>query len=151
MDASLYEEEQRFPAWIYAVSGAVLVVALVLSYRSGHEDFWALVLIAAVIVVSLWLFSRFHVVVTESELRFGFRVFKKTIPLSVIEIGEIRDITFWHGIGIHYLRGTAIWNAKLGRGLQVSDGKRRYLVGSDQPERLQSVLYERKAAMVRTS
>lgn len=151
MDATRYEERQSFPAWISLAAGVILGVALALSHRSGQEDFWAVVLVAAVVAVALWLFSRFHVVVTRSELRFGFRVFEKRLPLERIHVGEIRDISFWHGIGIHYMRGTAIWNAKLGRGLQISDGKRRYLVGSNQPERLQSVLYERKAAMARTS
>ncbi|MDD5088837.1 MAG: DUF3093 family protein [bacterium] len=151
METISYEERQSFPAWILVFCALILIAALVPAFRAGRDELWAVALVAVVTAVTLWLFARFHVIVTNHDLRFGFRVFERRLPLERIQIGEIRDITFWHGIGIHYLRGTAIWNAKLGRGLQVSDGKRRYLVGSDQPERLQSVLYERKAAMARTS
>ncbi|MBU0509773.1 DUF3093 family protein [bacterium] len=149
MEQVVYEERQSFPAWISTTTGVILGLGLALSPRSGLGDFWALVLIVAVVCVALWLFSRFHINITHSELRFGFRIFKRNLPLSQIEVGEIRDITFWQGVGIHYVRGTAIWNAKLGRGVLIHYGKRRYLVGSDQPERLQSVLREHKAALAR--
>jgi hypothetical protein len=144
MDTPLYHEKQRFGLLIIIGIGVAFVVGILATQIAQQKaDLFPVLLFAAIAFVVLWGFSSMTITVTMSDLVFGFPLYRKRIPLSKVEVGAIERITFFYGIGIHYVRGWWVFNAKLGRGLRVNIGKTRYLIGCEEPERLQATLLER--------
>jgi hypothetical protein len=145
MENALYEEKQTF-----ALRNLIIVVAVVIAVMgvwlgtrmTAHDvGIGALCLTWAVII--FWGFSSMKVMVTPTMLRFGFPFYMKRVPLDKLKVGEIAPLSFWYGMGIHYIRGMWVWNARLGHGVRIDVGRTKYLIGSDHPERLQAALMER--------
>lgn len=137
--------EERQPVALL-IGLAVLAVALGLAPLAiapeSPEVLIAAGALAATLVLVLAGFRRLTIIVTGTELRFGFPLLGKRLPLRIIEVGDILPIPFWYGWGIHFVRGMWVWNARLGRGLLITAGRRKFLLGTAQAERLQSVLRE---------
>jgi hypothetical protein len=147
--AAVYEEHQSFRL-LNIITVVVAAVLLLTVYLTGANpldmDPEALISTLAAIgiaALALWGFSRLSVTVTATEFQFGFPIWHRKMPLSQIQVGAVVHIPFWYGIGVHYIRGMWVYNAKLGRGLEITVGGKRYLIGSDQPERLQAALFDR--------
>jgi hypothetical protein len=150
MENALYEEKQTF-----APRSLIIVIAIVIAALGlwlGHAVTPEMILTTAVVLVIagviLWGFSSFRVRITPSELQFGFPFYTKHVPYDQLHLGDIAPIPFWYGMGIHFIRGMWVWNARVGRGVRIDVGRAKYLIGSDHPERLQSALMERTAKRV---
>ncbi len=148
LEKPIHEERQSsllFFSMLIAFILAFGIIGTHLMTRTGEINNGAVggfILAVILAVIVLWSFSRFTVVVTPKELRFGFPIWRKRIPISSARVGEIVRIPFWYGIGIHFIGRTWVYNARLGRGLRISVAKTKYLIGSDNPERLQSTLLQ---------
>jgi len=153
MDATLsgtaiYEERQNFALLRMIALVAALVIggtAYITNSKSGFTDpseAWSLAFIAAMLLVVVWGFSRMSTTVNSAFLQFGFPVWHKRVEVSRIHVGEIKRIPMWYGLGIHYVVGIWVYNVHLGRGVVIAVDGRRYLIGSSDPERLQSALLQ---------
>ena len=144
----IYEERQSSVLFYAVVFGLILafgVIGVYMGARIGisRPGDVARILVAFVLsLFVLWGFSRQTVTVTRTELRFGFPIWRKRIPISEVQVGEVVRIPFWYGIGIHFIGRAWVYNARLGRGLRITVGRKRYIIGSHNPERLQSALLQ---------
>ena len=151
MDTPVYEEHQPL-RWLSFLLALAMLAAVIGVWQSGArriEDLLGFAVMVVVCVVAVWGFSRMTTVVTATELRFGFPLWHKRLLLSAVQAGAIVPLNFWHGIGIHYTGATWIYNARLGRAVEIRHGGTRYLIGSREPERLQSTLLQNSAPRVR--
>ena len=145
METEIYKEKQPLP-FRYLLAGVGVGVMLFGAWSTRNANpVSSLIMVgmAVLFVLVFWGFTQFTVVVTPTELRFGFPLFRKRFAFDEIQVGETERITLLAGIGIHYWAGRWVYNARLGEGVNVSHGKYRYLLGSRHPRELQHVLMER--------
>ncbi|HEY3294893.1 MAG TPA: hypothetical protein VGL38_05610 [bacterium] len=145
---TVYEEHQSF--WLLNVIALVVAVGLVATAllsgvdpsKSRPEDLASIAAALVLAIGAMWGFSRLNIAVTTTDFRFGFLIWHRRVPADRVQVGEIAHIPMWYGIGLHFVGGQWVYNAKLGRGVQVVINGRRYLIGSDNPERLQAALLQ---------
>jgi hypothetical protein len=153
MEASLsggtiYEEHQSFRLlnFIVLAAAAALVLTVVLTgvdlSKIEPDDLARIFGGVAVAAVVLWGFSRLDVTVSSTEFRFGFPLWHRRVAVAELQAGEVVRIPIWYGIGLHFVRGVWGYNARFGRGVTVVIKGRPYLIGSDDPERLQAALFQ---------
>jgi len=143
METPTYQEKQTLP--LRGLYVAVVVAALVFAGWQTHETPESpliLTIVALLAGLALWGFSTLHVIVTSVEIRFGFPLLRRRIPIHELTVGDVERIPLLAGMGVHYWGGRWVYNARFGRGVELLSGKRRYLVGSDTPERLQAALLQ---------
>jgi hypothetical protein len=145
METVLYEEKQTFALrnLIIAIALVVAVFGLWLGKPVMLESVGVTLSVLILVGILLWGFSSFRVRIMPTELQFGFPFYTKHVPYDKLRLGDIAPIPFWYGMGIHFIRGMWVWNARLGRGVQIDVGRWKYLLGSDHPEKLQAALMER--------
>jgi hypothetical protein len=141
MDESvLYTEEQRFYPWviwmIVIACAAAIFVPVSFGVPLGHSSIWISVLVYAVLIIVFWLFRKLMVVITPTQLIFGFPVWKKKLRLDNVLVGDVVTIPFMAGAGIHYWAGKMFVNARWGRGVEVTSNSKTYVIGSDSPDTL---------------
>lgn len=144
METTIYREKQPMP-FRYVIAGAGMAIMLFGAWQTRHENpesALIMVVFSALFAVILWGFTEFTVVVTPTELRFGFPLFRKHFPLSEVQVGDTEHITLLAGIGIHYWHGKWVYNSRYGDGVNIVRGKRRYLLGSRHPLELQHALMD---------
>jgi hypothetical protein len=144
MEAELYKERQPMP-FRYVIAGIAMAVMLFGAWQTRLENpvsSLLMVFFAAAFGVVLWGFTEFSVVVTPTEVRFGFPLFRKHFALSEIQVGETQRIALLAGIGIHYWQGKWVYNSRYGEGVNISRGRRSYLLGSRHPLELQNALMQ---------
>ena len=120
---------------------ALLVVLAV--WLPGEREIMHTIIavISGFVVLLIFLAMVMKVVVTSSELRFGFAFWRVRFPLKDVEVLGVEPIPLLAGIGIHYHRGKWVYNARQGQGTHiVYQGKKHYLIGSDNPETLFNAL-----------
>jgi hypothetical protein len=144
METAIYEEKQvtRFRSLLVLVVVGVFGFAGWQAWESAGDQ-WATIFSLIMLPIGaflVWGLTELKTVVTPTELRFGSPVYRKRIPLSKLRVGQVEHIPFWAGIGIHTYFGRWVFNARFGRGLNIMVNNRRYLIGSDNPERLQNAL-----------
>ena len=144
METPIYAEKQVMKfRWLLTAAGvAVMVLGAWQTWRAEPISAIAMLIFAGIFVVILRGFTQFSTVVTPTELRFGFPLFRKRFLLTTLEVGDVQRITLLAGIGIHFWGGKWVYNARYGSGVNLKHGRFRYLIGSDQPERLQSTLLQ---------
>jgi len=159
MPRILYEERQGFGWWVYALVGvaalgALLAFALAVMFGGGESLFVPqnvlLVLLLAgsvVLVNALYMITR----VTDREIfvQFGrvFPVFRARIPLGdvtdfrSVQYRPIRDAGGWGIRGGHFEGARCrFYNVKGDRAVFVDTPKRRYIIGSQSPERFAAAI-----------
>ena len=144
METPIYSEKQVMKLrWLLATVGiAIMLVGAYLNFNREPFGSLVMVLFAAAFGV-IWLgFTTFSIVVTPTELRFGFPIFRKRFPLTTVQVGDVDKIGFLAGIGIHFWAGKWVYNARFGSGVNITHGRVRYLLGSNQPEHFQSALMQ---------
>ena len=124
----------------------ILIIAGILLFGAWQmrEEQWQSVMMVGMALIAggiIWGLTQLSVEVYSREIRFGFPLWRKTYPLSDIAVGDVEEIPFGAGIGIHFWRKKWVYNARFGRGLTIRAGKVVYLLGSDHPERLQNALF----------
>jgi hypothetical protein len=145
---AIYEEHQSF--WVLNVIVILFAIGLVLAVvltganpaAMKPEDLYSTLGALGLAAFALWGFSRLNLMVSTTEFRFGFPIWHRRVAVSRIQVGEITRIPLWYGIGLHFVGGMWVYNARLGRGVMVVIGGRRYLIGSEHPEQLQAALLQ---------
>jgi len=144
METPIYSEKQAMKfRWPLAALGmAIMFFGALQTWQREPFGAATMVLFAFVFGLVLWGFTVFSIVVTPTELRFGFPLFRKRFSLDEVEIGDVEKIALLAGIGIHFWNRKWVYNARLGQGVNVTHGRYHYLVGTGQPEQLQHALLQ---------
>ncbi|RPH92838.1 hypothetical protein EHM69_11905 [candidate division KSB1 bacterium] len=144
MDTPLYEEKQSFflrPLFVLIIFAILLWGAWDVHETPLHSVM--LIGMAFLSALIFWGFSELRSKVTATEFIFGFPFYKKRIPLDQLTVGGVQRISFGAGVGIHFWRGSWLYCARFGRGVEISVDDTKYLIGSDHPEMLQAALLQR--------
>lgn len=138
--------------WFTLLMVFIIVMMVIITIESPRkETAWLLATLVLVLAVFLGM-RTMKVVVTTSELRFGFAYWRKRLPLADVEVVGVEQIPLLAGIGVHYYPNRWVYNARVGGGVHlVYQGKRHYLIGSDNPEVLFHALKTATASYQRTS
>ena len=141
MDESvLYSEEQSFYPWliwlIVIACALGIIIPVSVGVPFGHSSIWIEILMFAILLAAFWLFRKLMVVITPTQLIFGFPVWKKKLRLDTIAVGNVVSIPFMAGAGIHCWRGKTFVNARTGKGVEVTSNDKTYVIGSNSPELL---------------
>ena len=144
METPVYTERQvmRFRLPLVLVGVAVMLYGAYLNRHGEPHSALIMVFFAMVFAVVLWGITVFNIVVTPTELRFGFPIYRKRFPLAQVAVGDVERIALIAGIGIHFWAGKWVYNARYGRGVNIKHGRFRFLLGSNQPEHLQNTLMQ---------
>jgi ABC-type Fe3+-siderophore transport system permease subunit len=144
METPIYQEHQKISralmAFVLLIVAGCVVLSVVMT--KGERIFDTIFLVIMGIAISLLLMSMtMRVVITTTELRFGFPFWRVRLPLETIEIIGVEPIPLLAGIGIHFSRGRWVYNARQGDGVHlVVAGKKHYLIGSDYAQALFNAL-----------
>ena len=139
----MYNHTQRSPAaLIFLVLAALIPIGLLISGVLPPNDAGArltLFVVTLVMLTSAYVFSSLTIEIRSGQLSwwFGPGVVKKTVPLSNIVSAEPTNTSVINGWGIHLTMRGWLYNIAGRRAVLVTqrDGK-RFLLGSDEPERL---------------
>lgn len=143
MDTPLHRESQTFyfrELLLAVVFGCF--VAIVLMYKMPPPVAAFVLLNGLAVTLLVWSFTKLNIIVTPSEIRFGFAIYRKRFAAENVLVGDIEQIPTAAGIGVHRYRNRWVINARMGRGVALLNGKTRYLIGSNQPERLHAALLQ---------
>ncbi len=144
METPIHQERQTlsrtfFSFVIFIIAGCVLLSVMMIKGERIFDTIFLVIMGSAILILLLSMVMR--VVVTSTELRFGFPFWRVRLPLEEIEIIGVEPLPLMAGIGIHFSRGRWVYNARLGEGVHlVSAGKKHYLIGSDNPQALFNAL-----------
>ena len=139
----MYHHTQRSRAMLMFLGLASLVpIGIFVSGMLTNIDVGARITVlvaAAIMLVSAFVFSSLTIVVRDGQLSwwFGPGVVKKTVPLSTIVSAKPTTTSLINGVGIHLTMRGWLYNVAGRRAVLVtqSDGN-RFLIGTDEPERL---------------
>ncbi len=102
-----------------------------------------LYIVIGILAICGFLFSSLTIQITDRALRwqFGPGLIRKEVPLREIERAEVVETTFLQGWGIHYTSRGWLYNVSGFQAVAVNlkSGK-RFLLGTDEPEELQTAL-----------
>jgi hypothetical protein len=137
-ESVLYKEEQKFYPWviwlIVIACASGIIIPLSVGVPFSHSSIWIGVLVYALLVVVFWLFRKLMVVITPTQLIFGYPIWKKKLRLDITIVGSVVSIPFMAGAGIHYWAGKMFVNARWGKGVEVTSNNKTYVIGSNSPE-----------------
>ncbi len=144
METPIHQERQPLSRALFLLVMVIIAGCILLSVMmtQGERIFDTIFLVIMGIAISLLLMSMImKVVITSTELRFGFPFWRVRLPLNEVEIIGVEPIPLMAGVGIHFSRGRWVYNARLGEGVHlVVAGKKHYLIGSDNPQALFNAL-----------
>lgn len=142
METPLYQEDQLIGRWFVLLVLFVTLIMIASTFVVPTQERVYFLALSVFVIALVSTFFRMRVVVTASELRFGFMLWRKRFPLEEIEIVGVEPIPFIAGAGIHFHRGRWVYNARLlSEGVHlVYQGKKHYLIGSDNAEALLRIL-----------
>jgi hypothetical protein len=127
---------------LWALGAAVVVVGW-LATRSG-EGRLVMMVVAAILIVAIFLFSSLTVEVDETELRlsFGPGVIRKTFLVGEIRDGRIVTNPWYYGWGIHMTPHGWLFNVAGFEAVELTfDSGRKVRIGSDEPNRLLAAIH----------
>ncbi|MCC6795506.1 MAG: hypothetical protein IT366_10335 [Candidatus Hydrogenedentes bacterium] len=151
-----YVEHQRFAAWVYMLAVAILGIctgAVIMALRREGSD--ATTPIEMVFTVALYLLVfdilSLRTVVDGEAIRVQLGrpipIFWKRIGIDSIRAARVvtyRPIADAGGWGLRFGRFdgvfTIYWNARGNRGVLIETEKRRYIIGSQDPEALHAAI-----------
>ena len=141
---------RQFGATIVVAMGIGMVACFVAILVLPKEAIVPL-LVGAILLLVAFLFRSLSIAVTDSNLYwyFGPGLIGKSVPLDQIARAEIVRTRPWEGWGIHFTSRGWLYNVS-GFGavaIQLKSGK-RFVLGSDEPERLAEALQLDQAAII---
>ena len=164
MDVDLYEERQWFAGWVYllvivCVGGAVLATVAVGAADQGQNADVIRWVGAGHVVLMLVILNLLFVITRVSNrtlyVRLGllFPCVWKRIPVAdideyrCVEYRPLRDAGGW-GVRFGRFEGSRcrFYNARGNRGILIVTSERRYIIGSQDPERLAAAIEEAAGA-----
>lgn len=149
-----YEEEVPVPLWFQLVLFGCLVAvgfAVVLpafgkgQSATSYAVYYLVMVVALALTVFVFVsFRRLSIAVSDEEVRFGFGVLRKSIPVEAIRACEAKRYNWlaYGGWGLRFAlggrRAYSMPGVAGGVEITVAEGKRvrRYFVSSRYPERL---------------
>jgi hypothetical protein len=141
-------EHSQFGKVIAVSLGAAVVAFLVILERAPEAEI-GLWIALVFIVGALVMFYSLTVTVTDEHLcwKFGVGPIRKRVRLADIAEVEIVRTRWFDGWGIHWTRRGWLYNVSGFQAVAVSlkSGK-RFMLGTDEPERLVEALRERLSA-----
>ena len=140
-----YQHRQFGTVIVWALGlGAALCLSIAGSVRPLA---WIELAVALILVIFGWLFSSLTIEVTDTSLRwwFGPGFWRKQVPLAEIAAAQPARTTVLEGWGIHFTKRGWLYNVSgfSAVAIQLKTGK-RFLLGTDDSERLVAVLRERR-------
>jgi ABC-type Fe3+-siderophore transport system permease subunit len=146
METPIHQERQSLSRVLFFLVIGIVGALILFSFLmvQGNRIFDSILFVIMGIAIGLLLMSIvMKVVVTSTELRFGFPFWRVRCPLKDIEVVAVEPIPILAGVGIHLARGRWVYNARQGDGVHlIIKGKKHYLVGSDNAQALFNVLKE---------
>ena len=146
MNVVHYQHRQFGTVTVWALGlGALLCLSLGNARQPGSDIELG---IAALLIFVAYLFSSLTIEVTDTTLRwwFGPGFWRKQVPLAEIANAQPARTTVIEGWGVHFTRRGWLYNVS-GFGavaIHLKSG-RRFVLGTNEPDRLASVLRERSA------
>jgi len=140
-EAVIHSETQVFPFKNAIIIVVFLCFALIPVFLT--LPWWMIIGILLIGILSAALINSImtlRIELTQTALEFGYWFSSPKINLSEIENPEVVEIPKLAGIGMHYYKKYFIYNARFGRGVQFSTLKKKYIIGSDHPDQLLSML-----------
>lgn len=140
-ETAIHTESQVFPYRVALVLVVFLSCALIPVFLSipwwMTVGFLLIGILAAALVNSV---MTLRIEVTQTALEFGYWFSAPKIPLAEIQDLEVVDIPKLAGVGMHIYKLYRVYNANFGRGIKFHTPKRKFMIGSDNPEQLLSIL-----------
>jgi hypothetical protein len=141
LEMKTYEHTQSATTILWAV-GVLFLITL-----AGAIVLNVLLVGAALMLITAWLFRSMTVEISDADLSwcFGSGWLRKSVPLNEIVSAEVIRTTFFYGWGIHYTPRGWLYNVS-GYGavaITLRNGK-RFCLGSDEPEKLVRCLASRR-------
>ncbi|MBU1936194.1 hypothetical protein KKG05_02265, partial [bacterium] len=115
METPIHQERQTLSRALFSFVMLIIAGCVVLSVlmTKGERIFDTIFLVIMGIVISLLLMAMvMKVVVTSTELRFGFPFWRVRFPLEQIDVIGVEPIPLLAGVGIHFSRGRWVYNAR---------------------------------------
>ncbi len=132
-----YSHTQRATLILAVMIGAVVAVAIA-TVLAG-QPYWPLGIVAAILVVTAWLFSSLTIRITPDTIcwHFGPGLFHWIRPLSTIESADRSRSHWWNGWGIRFTGFGWLYNVSGFDILVITlkNGK-RFGLGTDDPDGL---------------
>jgi hypothetical protein len=137
----LYRHTQKASAIRWLLGGAVAILGW-LSIRGGGSGAVMLV-VAAILLVMLFLFASLTIEVTDAEVRlfFGSGLINKSFQVD--EIREVRAVRnpWYYGWGIHMTPHGWLFNVAGSEAVELRfDSGNKVRIGSDEPSRLMTAI-----------
>lgn len=131
-------------AWLILLPGVAFLYA-----RRWTPDMWWSLATLLLVIWARYAFGFLEIKANPRTLEFGFRYFRRSIPLDAIEECSVTQITFsrYLGIGIRFGRdGSIAYNTRLGPAvrLELSGGKKPLVISSDRPQELCAYITENR-------
>jgi hypothetical protein len=130
-----------------AVTVLIITGAIALSFLCVGVFQKQLLIGGAVLVIISWLFRSLTIEVTETELiwKFGGGWLRKRVPLREIASVKIVRTNVLEGWGIHITRFGWLYNVSGFEAVAITlNSGKRFALGTDEAEKLASVLVERQ-------
>ncbi len=141
-----YEHTQMGAAIVLSLVAAGAVMAWVISTQPG-DALPVGILVFVLLLASAALFVSLTVRVTDEEMvvSFGVGLVRKRIPLRDIE--EVRAVRnpWYYGWGIHVTPRGWLYSVSGLDAVEIETVKSRFMVGTDEPQRLLRALQEARA------
>jgi hypothetical protein len=137
-------QHTQFGSAIVLGIGAI-VLAMVLTAAFWPHLAVNLLFGAAVLGVSLILFSTLTIAIQEGTLRasFGLGLIRKTVTLAEIASARPIPIRWWYGWGIHLTPHGWLYNVSGWKAVEITlRNGRRFCLGTDEPENLLKAIQE---------
>jgi hypothetical protein len=136
-----YRHTQRATAIQWAFGIAAVVVGL-LAMRGGAGS-GVLLVVAAILFVTVFVFASLTVEVTDAEVRFWFGSGLIRRSYQIDEIQDVRVVTnpWYYGWGIHMTPDGWLYNVGGSGAVELTfDSGSKVRIGSDEPSRLMAAI-----------
>jgi len=137
---------QQFGKTLVSILGGGAMLCLLLMVMLSSQASITLLLVSALLLVGAILFSSLTISIDDTHLRwaFGPGLIRKQIPLETILDVGVTSTNLREGWGIHLTRRGWLYSVSGNQVvvIRLKSGK-RFLLGSDEPEKLASILQER--------
>lgn len=154
--AGFYQERQNFAAWVYLLVIAIVCIStgvMITAVRSESANAVSPEIVATSVILLLFLFNILALRTTVDGYAVRARL-GRLIPffwkrIEIASIQDVRVVTYRPlrdagGWGMRFGRFEGVytnyWNARGNRGVLIETEKRRYIIGSQDPEALHAAI-----------
>lgn len=133
---------------ILSVFGLIPIVLFFIEIDNKPMSYWAILLIASIFIITLLLFYKLTITITKEkiEAKFGIGLIKRSLNIKDINYDTIEKIKTpsYYGIGIRITPHGMLYNVKIGNAIKMKSNEKTFFVGTDDFEKINSVLLDLK-------